>query len=43
MKIKISTSKKIAPSPQTICMIKQIAYTYRLIKEKGKNESYSIN
>ena len=43
MKIKISTTEKIAPSPQTISFIKQVAYTYRLIKEKGKNESYSIN
>ena len=43
MKIKISTTEQIAPSPQTISIIKQIAYAYRMIKDKGNNESYSIN
>lgn len=43
MKIKTSTTEKIAPSPQTISIIKQIAYAYRMIKHNGKNESYSIN
>ena len=43
MKIKISTQEKIAPSQQTINIIKQIAYAYRLMKQEGKNESYSIN
>ena len=44
MKIKTSTqNKKIAPSPQTISLIKQIAYAYRIIKQQGKNGSYLIN
>ncbi len=43
MKMNISTQEKIAPSKQTINFIKQIAYTYRMFKQKGKNESYSIN
>lgn len=37
------TSEEMRPSPRTINIIKQIAYTYRVIKMNGKYEVFCLN
>ncbi len=31
------------PSEKTLCLIRQIAYTYRTIKMNGRYEAYCLN
>lgn len=38
-----STSDEMRPSRKTINMIKQIAYTYRVIKMNGRYEAFCLN
>lgn len=37
------TSEEFKPSEKTLNIIRQIAYTYRVIKMNGKDECYCLN
>lgn len=37
------TSEELNPSEMTLNIIRQIAYTYRVIRRNGKNVSYCLN
>jgi hypothetical protein len=37
------TSEELQPSEKTLNIIRQIAYTYRTIKMRGKTVSYCLN
>jgi hypothetical protein len=37
------TSDNLQPSEKTLNIIRQIAYTYRTIKMRGKTVSYCLN
>lgn len=37
------TQEQLQPSDKTLNIIRQIAYTYRTIKLKGKTVSYCLN
>ena len=37
------TPEDTNPSSKTLNIIRQIAYTYRIIKMNGKNEVYCLN
>lgn len=39
----IFTSEETRPSDKTISIIKQIAYTYRVMKMNGKYEVFCLN
>jgi hypothetical protein len=39
----IFTSDKIKPSEKTLNTIRQIAYTYRVIRINGRMESFCLN
>ncbi len=43
MKHLFTTGEVLRPSKQTINLIKQIAYTYRVIKINGTNEVFCLN
>lgn len=37
------TSEEQTPSERTLNFIRQLAYTYRVIKMNGKNEAFCLN
>lgn len=39
----IFTSEEVKPSEKTLNFIRQIAYTYRVIRMNGRTESYCLN
>lgn len=41
--MKYFTSEETSPSEKTLKLIRQLAYTYRVIKMNGKNEVYCLN
>ncbi len=41
--MKYFTQEEPKPSSKTLNIIRQIAYTYRVIKLNGRNEVYCIN
>lgn len=41
--MKLFTLEESQPSQKTLNMIRQIAYTYRVIQVNGKNEAYCLN
>ena len=41
--MKYFTQKEALPSEKTLQIIRQIAYTYRVIKVNGKNEVFWLN
>ena len=41
--MKYFTQEEKRPSSTTLNIIRQIAYTYRVIKMNGKNEAYCLN
>jgi hypothetical protein len=41
--MKYFTPEEMKPSEQTLNLIRQIAYTYRVVKINGRNESYCLN
>lgn len=41
--MKFFTSEEMKPSEKTLNIIRQIAYTYRVININGKNEAYCLN
>ncbi|WP_314696288.1 hypothetical protein [uncultured Prevotella sp.] len=41
--IRIFTPEEIKPSEKTLNIIRQIAYTYRVIKINGKVQTYCLN
>lgn len=41
--VKIFTKEELKPSEKTLQLIKQLAYTYRVIKINGKLQSYFLN
>ena len=41
--MKYFTRKETSPSEETLQIIRQIAYTYRVIKVNGKNEVFCLN
>ena len=43
MKHLFVTDKVMRPSQQTIDLIKQIAYTYRVVRINGRNEVFCLN
>lgn len=43
MPMKYFTPEELEPSEKTLNIIKQIAYTYRVIKSNGQNEIFCLN
>ena len=41
--MKYFTQNETSPSEKTLQIIRQIAYTYRVIKVNGKNEVFCLN
>ena len=41
--MKYFTQNEALPSEKTLQIIRQIAYTYRVIKVNGKNEVFCLN
>ena len=41
--MKYFTQNESLPSEKTLQIIRQIAYTYRVIKVNGKNEAFCLN
>lgn len=41
--MKYFTLEEKKPSNKTLSIIKQIAYTYRVMKFNGQNEAYCLN
>lgn len=41
--MKYFTHDEITPSEKTLNLIRQIAYTYRVIKMNGRTEAYCLN
>ena len=41
--IEIFTKEEMKPSEKTLNIIRQIAYTYKVIKVNGKLETYCLN
>ncbi len=41
--MKLFTPEELKPSEKTLNIIRQIAYTYRVIKINGKMKSYCLN
>lgn len=41
--MKIFTPEEMKPSEKTLALIRQIAYTYRVIKLNGRNETFCLN
>lgn len=41
--MKHSTLEDAKPSDQTLSIIRQIAYTYRIVKATGKVSAYCLN
>ncbi len=41
--IEIFTPEEMKPSEKTLNIIRQIAYTYRVMKVNGKLEAYCLN
>ncbi len=43
MPMKYFTQDEKKPSCKTLNLIRQIAYTYRVVKMNGQNEAYCLN
>lgn len=43
MPMKHFTPEDLKPSERTLNIIRQIAYTYRVIRINGRNEAYCLN
>lgn len=41
--MKYFTQENLSPSEKTLNIIRQIAYTYRVIKNNGHNDVYCLN
>ena len=41
--VRIFTSEELKPSEKTLNIIRQIAYTYRVIKINGKMKTFCLN
>ena len=41
--IELFTKEELTPSEKTLNIIRQIAYTYRVMKVNGKLETYCLN
>lgn len=41
--VRIFTSEELKPSEKTLNLIRQIAYTYRVIKVYGKMQTFCLN
>ncbi|MGP1467657.1 hypothetical protein [Prevotella koreensis] len=41
--MKFFTPEEMKPSEQTLKLIRQIAYTYRVFKNNGKSQVYCLN